>query len=158
MKNGRCRMHGGLSTGPRTPEGLERSRKARWKHGQRSAKVRAARRERAAALAWTRRFLNLLPNVDRLFQLLDEIAGQIDGSEPAQLKGKCVTALKLWREYQDVLNTMRQDRRRRALRHDQTATLDAAVLVMLEAGASGAGPDEIQAKLAAALSCNGTVT
>ncbi|MFC1944498.1 HGGxSTG domain-containing protein [Chloroflexota bacterium] len=24
MKNGRCRMHGGKSTGPRTPEGLER--------------------------------------------------------------------------------------------------------------------------------------
>ena len=34
MKNGRCRMHGGSSTGPRTPEGLERSRKARWKHGR----------------------------------------------------------------------------------------------------------------------------
>ena len=33
MANGRCRMHGGKSTGPRTPEGLERSRKARWKHG-----------------------------------------------------------------------------------------------------------------------------
>jgi len=29
----RCRLHGGLSTGPRTPEGLERSRRARWKHG-----------------------------------------------------------------------------------------------------------------------------
>jgi hypothetical protein len=33
MKNGRCKFHGGLSTGPRTPEGLERSRRARWKHG-----------------------------------------------------------------------------------------------------------------------------
>ena len=33
MPNGRCRMHGGMSTGPRTPEGLERSRKARWVHG-----------------------------------------------------------------------------------------------------------------------------
>src|SRR6187455_3140603 len=36
MRNGRCRMHGGLSTGPRTPQGLERSRKARWLHGERS--------------------------------------------------------------------------------------------------------------------------
>jgi hypothetical protein len=36
MRNGRCRMHGGKSTGPRTPEGLERSRKARWIHGERS--------------------------------------------------------------------------------------------------------------------------
>jgi hypothetical protein len=133
---------------------LERSRKARWKHGKRSAKVRAARRARAAALAWTRRFVNLMPNVDRLFQLLDEFADQIDRSEPAALKGKCVTALKLWRQYQDFLSTMRQDRRRRALRHDRTATLDAAVLVMLEAGASGDKPDEVRAKLAAALSCN----
>jgi hypothetical protein len=33
MPNGRCRLHGDLSTGPRTPEGLERSRRARWKHG-----------------------------------------------------------------------------------------------------------------------------
>ena len=33
MKNGRCRMHGGKSTGPRTPEGLARSRRANWKHG-----------------------------------------------------------------------------------------------------------------------------
>ena len=24
-RNGRCRMHGGLSTGPRTPEGLARA-------------------------------------------------------------------------------------------------------------------------------------
>jgi len=34
MKNGRCRMHGGCSTGPRTPEGLVRSKKANWKHGR----------------------------------------------------------------------------------------------------------------------------
>ena len=40
MKNGRCRLHGGKSTGPRTPEGLERSRKARWKHGLYSVEVR----------------------------------------------------------------------------------------------------------------------
>src|SRR5262249_924087 len=34
MANGRCRMHGGPRTGPRTPEGLERSRRANWKHGR----------------------------------------------------------------------------------------------------------------------------
>ncbi|MHC4558608.1 MAG: HGGxSTG domain-containing protein [Planctomycetota bacterium] len=45
MTNGRCRMHGGKSTGPRTPEGLERSRKANWKHGRYSAKSIAIRRE-----------------------------------------------------------------------------------------------------------------
>jgi hypothetical protein len=43
MPNGRCKVHGGKSTGPRTQEGLERSRKANWKHGRRS---RAANEER----------------------------------------------------------------------------------------------------------------
>ena len=45
MGNGRCRMHGGLSTGPSTPAGLARSRRARWKHGARSAQVRALVRD-----------------------------------------------------------------------------------------------------------------
>jgi hypothetical protein len=44
IANGRCRMHGGKSTGPRTPEGLERSRKANWKHGYYSAESLAERR------------------------------------------------------------------------------------------------------------------
>ena len=45
MANGRCRMHGGPSTGPRTPEGLERSRRSNWKHGYYSAKAKRVRRE-----------------------------------------------------------------------------------------------------------------
>ena len=44
MRNGRCRMHGGSSTGPRTPEGLARSRRARWKHGLYSAEAKAEAR------------------------------------------------------------------------------------------------------------------
>ncbi len=44
MANGRCRMHGGKSTGPRTPEGLERSRKANFKHGLYSAESIAERK------------------------------------------------------------------------------------------------------------------
>lgn len=34
MANGRCRLHGGKSTGPKTQEGLERSKRANWKHGE----------------------------------------------------------------------------------------------------------------------------
>jgi hypothetical protein len=45
MKNGRCRMHGGPSTGAKTAEGIERIRAARWKHGRYSAASIAARRE-----------------------------------------------------------------------------------------------------------------
>ena len=52
----RCRMHGGLSTGPRTPEGLVRSRRANWKHGAYSREAQDARRK----LRWARRVLNEL--------------------------------------------------------------------------------------------------
>jgi hypothetical protein len=41
MANGRCRLHGGKSTGPRTPEGLERARRGNWKHGRYSAEAKA---------------------------------------------------------------------------------------------------------------------
>ena len=40
MLNGRCRMHGGKSTGPRTVEGLERMRAARTIHGLYSLEYR----------------------------------------------------------------------------------------------------------------------
>ncbi|MFM9841334.1 MAG: HGGxSTG domain-containing protein [Dongiaceae bacterium] len=47
MRNGRCRMQGGLSTGPRSAEGLARSRRARWKHGFCSTEIRTLRRNTA---------------------------------------------------------------------------------------------------------------
>lgn len=40
----RCALHGGKSTGPRTAEGLERSRRANWKHGLYSAEARTERK------------------------------------------------------------------------------------------------------------------
>jgi len=48
MKNGRCRMHGGLSTGPRTAEGRARCAAARRTHGFYSAETTALRRAAAA--------------------------------------------------------------------------------------------------------------
>src|SRR5215510_13545616 len=52
MPNGRCKLHGGKSTGPRTMEGPERSRRANWKHGHFSREAKAERsRLRAAMLA-----------------------------------------------------------------------------------------------------------
>jgi hypothetical protein len=44
LANGRCRAHGGLSTGPRTPEGLARMRRAKTRHGLYSGEVLALRR------------------------------------------------------------------------------------------------------------------
>jgi hypothetical protein len=63
MKNGRCRHHGGKSTGPRTPEGLERSRKANLKHG-----------------LYSKGFLNERKNLRALIRLIEGMAtrGYID--------------------------------------------------------------------------------
>ncbi len=49
MPNGRCRMHGGTSTGARTLEGKARCRAAPRKHGWRDAAARDRARERAEA-------------------------------------------------------------------------------------------------------------
>jgi hypothetical protein len=64
----RCRFHGGASTGPRTPEGLARSKRARWKHGRYSAaaklKTLKLRREIRYLLAVNKHLKNLMD--DRL--------------------------------------------------------------------------------------------
>jgi len=41
----RCRLHGGLSTGPRTPEGKAACVAAHWKHGRRSKAYVEARKQ-----------------------------------------------------------------------------------------------------------------
>jgi hypothetical protein len=43
MPNGRCRLHGGLSTGPKMLAGIERIRQAVTKHGRYSKRARAER-------------------------------------------------------------------------------------------------------------------
>jgi hypothetical protein len=45
MGNGRCRLHGGLSTGAKTAEGIERIRRAVTKHGKYSKRAKAERAE-----------------------------------------------------------------------------------------------------------------
>ncbi|MGA2117316.1 MAG: HGGxSTG domain-containing protein [Bryobacteraceae bacterium] len=45
MGNGRCRLHGGLSTGPKTAEGIERIRRAVTKHGNYSKRTKAEKAE-----------------------------------------------------------------------------------------------------------------
>jgi hypothetical protein len=43
MSNGRCRLHGGLSTGPTTTAGMERMRRALTIHGWHSKQAKAER-------------------------------------------------------------------------------------------------------------------
>ena len=54
MANGRCRLHGGLSTGPKTAEGIARIRRAVTKHGWYSATAKLERRRFRALLLDTR--------------------------------------------------------------------------------------------------------
>jgi len=78
----RCRMHGGRSTGPRTPEGLARLRAARTIHGHDGAEARARDRWRLTFLRRARvgsdaqRYQNHLPPafVARLYGHAPELA------------------------------------------------------------------------------------
>lgn len=54
MRNGRCRMHGGSSTGAKTLEGLARVRTATLTHGRRTAERVALRRQLRAAFVQLR--------------------------------------------------------------------------------------------------------
>ena len=47
-KNGRCHLHGGASTGPKTAEGRARIAAAQFKHGKRSKAFVAAQRAKNA--------------------------------------------------------------------------------------------------------------
>src|SRR5689334_12682009 len=60
MRNGRCRMHGGASTGPRTAEGLQSIMQARTIHGAYSAEARALRRILCSLDEEQRRLLRLV--------------------------------------------------------------------------------------------------
>jgi hypothetical protein len=57
MANGRCRTHGGASTGPRTDEGLDRSMRANFKHGFYSYGARQARARARWVLREARRMV-----------------------------------------------------------------------------------------------------
>jgi hypothetical protein len=59
MKNGRCRLHGGLSTGPKTAEGIESIRRAVTKHGRYSLAAQAELRYVKALLKECRTTLRI---------------------------------------------------------------------------------------------------
>lgn len=54
MANGRCRMHGGGATGPRTADGRKRLQNARIRHGRYSASMLELRRAIAEDMRLTR--------------------------------------------------------------------------------------------------------
>jgi len=62
MKNGRCRLHGGLSTGPRTEEG--RAKCGNWKHGLYSELARFERERVSELLIQAAGLVKVLDNLD----------------------------------------------------------------------------------------------
>lgn len=42
-----CDTHGGLSTGPKTPEGIKRIQAAHWKHGNETKEAKADRSKKS---------------------------------------------------------------------------------------------------------------
>ena len=60
MKNGRCKFHGGMSTGAKTPEGLERMRLANTKHGRYSKQAMAEQRLYRLLLRESRQLLSAI--------------------------------------------------------------------------------------------------
>ncbi len=58
-----CWIHGGRSTGPRTPEGLERSRKANLRHGFYSAELISERKYMRQIIRKSRELLEQIPEI-----------------------------------------------------------------------------------------------
>ena len=102
MPNGRCRMHGGPSTGPRTPEGLKRMREAKISHGR-----------------YTREHLERLIRIRQLQEEgvpLADIPGRLDGRPAASSarQGHAALAATSWarmRIAEDVELHVRTDRK-----------------------------------------------
>ena len=78
MANGRCRCHGGKSTGPTTKDGLQRLRAARTVHGFYGQDGRAFRHTVAALFAQGR-WLRLLAEVRNAASAQD--IGAADGTD-----------------------------------------------------------------------------
>jgi hypothetical protein len=60
MHNGRCKFHGGKSTGPKTAAGLAKMREAKTKHGFYSAEAKALRKYGRELLNRSKKFLALV--------------------------------------------------------------------------------------------------
>lgn len=143
MANGRCRMHGGCSTGPRTPEGLERCRRANWKHGRYSASAKAERKALRAQRRWLRQCTGMLGWVDKLWALLFEIADALGGGESKGLESKCRRALRMWNEFEEILAGcpgVADGSARRTSKSERSASV---LRTLLELGAAGAGAEDL---------------
>jgi hypothetical protein len=77
---GRCGIHGGLSTGPRTPEESNRSGRSTWKHGYYSTKAKRVRRDARQQYRLVREMM-AAGNEDEVLDLISSIQGRACGHE-----------------------------------------------------------------------------
>ena len=60
MNNGRCRMHGGASTGPKTKRGKARAKRGNWKQGKYSAETKREDKEIRDLLRFNGKVVNFV--------------------------------------------------------------------------------------------------
>jgi hypothetical protein len=85
-----CNTHGGLSTGPKTAEGIKRIQNARWKHGNETNESRA---ERSAKSVMFRYLIDLGNHCNLFYKQLKPLGRppssykKADLTSPEQLSG-----------------------------------------------------------------------
>jgi hypothetical protein len=89
MTNGRCRMHGGASTGPRTPEGRARISAANTTHGFYTPESQAARRRTDTFIAETRALLASLQQTATPAQTPASRRSSLPQAAPTQQDAPC---------------------------------------------------------------------
>jgi hypothetical protein len=68
MRNGRCSLHGGLSTGPKTREGRARISLALFKHGRYTRQAKQERLELRELMRVSREFLHQLQSENQVIR------------------------------------------------------------------------------------------
>ena len=139
----RCRVHGGASTGPRTPAGIERCRKARWKHGKRSAVAIQERREFRQQVRARDRFLRWLSTgADEHLALTQSLLFRIDGGDSRRLVPDC-RWLRLDDEQNRVIAFM-EDTHGEIRQSRDARRMERAVRELFELGAAGTAVEDLR--------------
>ncbi|MBY0451292.1 MAG: hypothetical protein K2X01_11775 [Cyanobacteria bacterium] len=88
MADGKCRFHGGKSTGPKTAEGLGRSQKANWQHGhyyrETKEKLKAMRQAMATVLNPKKAFEMTSSDIKNHTTILERLMEEMDFQERPQ--------------------------------------------------------------------------
>ena len=79
----RCRLHGGMSTGPKTLEGRARVSAANYRHGRRTKEAEENRRRWRKLHKAIRHLGDGAPNFQEINRLLEEVEGLTTTAHPS---------------------------------------------------------------------------